>query len=551
MPGIPGPQGPATKIISGSTLPATCSPGQVFVVPGTGMYVCFSANTWTILESGAGTGEVTGSGTTNTIPKWTNGSGSVLGDGTLIDNGTNILSTFPIAIAFGSTTPPAGPKLVVASSQASSPRGILSAQFSSNTSGARVGFQKARGSVSTPTTVVTGDTLGRLMFRGYDGTSYLEMGSIEVASTGTIATSRVPTTIVFSTATDANPSVLTTALTIGANQSSTFAGAIAASSTITQTSASATAFQTGPNGGTNPVLRVVNSTSSQADGISITGLAAGSGTTIQALTSGTNAGIAIIGAGTGGLTLNVGQTTSAATDFLINPTTKTSGNLIDAQKNSVSLFTVDSVGSAWFGGNDTTATMKVFGASPFDVRVYQSGAYSWSSTSGAGGTRDTVLSRQGAGVVQVGTSAANTAGSLWATTLQNTSSTANTGGGYGRTFSEATTGAMSGATASIAVNVPSGARLLGVQLRVDTLITSGAATSWSAAYATGATQSITTGQVFTKNTQVNTMFNTNAATDITTGTTTITITPNTGTFTAGVIRAVCYWEQFVAMSAAP
>jgi hypothetical protein len=160
--------------------------------------------------------------TTNTIPKAA--SSTTIGDSAVSDNGTNVLSTEPIAIGFGSTTPPSGPMFSVASTISTSPRGIASMQFSSDTSGARLGFFKARGSVASPTTVVTGDTLGRLMFRGYDGSNYLEMGSIESVSTGTIAATRIPTQLVFSTATDAAPSVLTTALTLGADQSSSFSG---------------------------------------------------------------------------------------------------------------------------------------------------------------------------------------------------------------------------------------------------------------------------------------------------------------------------------------
>jgi hypothetical protein len=57
--------------------------------------------------------------------------------------------------------------------------------------------------------VVTEDTLGKLVASGYDGSNYLEMGSISVAVEGTVAATRVPTKLVFSTATDAAPSVLT------------------------------------------------------------------------------------------------------------------------------------------------------------------------------------------------------------------------------------------------------------------------------------------------------------------------------------------------------
>jgi hypothetical protein len=147
------------------------------------------------------------------------------------------------------------------------------------------------------------------------------------------------------------------------------------------------------------------------------------------------------------------------------------------------------------------------------------------------------------------TNATNGTITLTADTLQTVMGTT---GGWNLVRYEATSGALSGASGSIAVNIPSGAKIKGCQLRVDTLITSGdGATSWAAAYATGATQSIATGQAFTKSTKVNAFFDANGATDIASGTTTITITPNAGTFSAGVVRAICYAETFTAMADAP
>lgn len=100
-------------------------------------------------------------------------------------------------------------ELTVFSTSASDPRGIMSAQYSTDTNGARLHLRKARGSVGTPTTIVTGDTLGRLRFSGYDGSNFLQMASIDAISTGTIAATRVPTYMSFSVATNAAPSVLT------------------------------------------------------------------------------------------------------------------------------------------------------------------------------------------------------------------------------------------------------------------------------------------------------------------------------------------------------
>ena len=106
----------------------------------------------------------------------------------------------------------------VISTSTDDPRGFISAQYSTGTDGARLGFRKARGTFAAPTTVVTGDMLGRINAWGYDGTNFLNTAAIQMSATGTIAATRVPTTIRFLTGTDATPSVLTTALTLNEKQ---------------------------------------------------------------------------------------------------------------------------------------------------------------------------------------------------------------------------------------------------------------------------------------------------------------------------------------------
>ncbi len=123
-----------------------------------------------------------------------------------------------------------------------------------------------------------------------------------------------------------------------------------------------------------------------------------------------------------------------------------------------------------------------------------------------------------------------------------------TTGGITFTGAEATV-TLSGASGTIQTNVPTGALLIGVQLRVDTAITSGdGATSWSAAYtAGGASQAICSGQAFTKNTKANKFFDYNANTGIASAEVDITITPNANTFSGGVIRAIVSYREFTAM----
>ncbi len=95
----------------------------------------------------------------------------------------------------------------------------------------------------------------------------------------------------------------------------TWTGAHSFSNTITQTSASATAFQSGPNGGTNPVFRLVNNVAGAATGIQITGNAAGSGVLVQAISSGAGESLTIRQKANGILAL--GDSTQSATRVAI------------------------------------------------------------------------------------------------------------------------------------------------------------------------------------------------------------------------------------------
>jgi hypothetical protein len=122
-----------------------------------------------------------------------------------------------------------------------------------------------------------------------------------------------------------------------------------------------------------------------------------------------------------------------------------------------------------------------------------------------------------------------------------TASIKGTTGGFIRQFAEATSGALSGATGTITLNIPTAANILGVQLRVDTLIET--ATTWDAAFSGGNTAAIVTGAAVAQNTKVN-----SHSGGLTTNTTQITLTAQGGNFSAGVVRAIVYYESFTAMA---
>lgn len=97
------------------------------------------------------------------------------------------------------------------------------------------------------------------------------------------------------------------------------------------------------------------------------------------------------------------------------------------------------------------------------------------------------------------------------------------------------------------VNVPSGNKIIGVQLRVDTALAGG--DTWDAAYSGGSTQSIATNQAVDQNTKKNAFYDENAASANISSETDVTISKNGGGhFTAqGTIRAIVYYYGFTAM----
>lgn len=119
-------------------------------------------------------------------------------------------------LGINTTNPLVG--LEVAEQNTNAVRGILTGQYSTGTTSSRIIMRKARGTLASPTTVVTGDNLSGLISEGYDGTNYLQMASIVTGVEGTVGTTQIPTNMRFSTATNASPSVSTEAMRITSSQ---------------------------------------------------------------------------------------------------------------------------------------------------------------------------------------------------------------------------------------------------------------------------------------------------------------------------------------------
>jgi hypothetical protein len=128
-------------------------------------------------------GSVLGTGTTQQVAWWRSSN-------TLSSNSNLFYDTANFRLGIFQGTPLT--RLHIVDTTTAVPRGILIDQISTGTNGARETQRKARGTVASPTTIVTGDVLASWTASGYEGTNFIESGKILVTSKGTIATSKVP-----------------------------------------------------------------------------------------------------------------------------------------------------------------------------------------------------------------------------------------------------------------------------------------------------------------------------------------------------------------------
>lgn len=141
-------------------------------------------------------------------------------------------------------------------------------------------------------------------------------------------------------------------------------GSITGATTITASNANALAV--GPNGTTNPTLKIVTNASSAATGISITAAAAASGVALAAISSGTDENLTINAKGSGTVTINgtatgnivLGRATTGVSLSVTGALTARSGTATPAAASAVAALLFSStanLGIYWGTGSPNTA----------------------------------------------------------------------------------------------------------------------------------------------------------------------------------------------------
>src|SRR6185312_12817077 len=119
------------------------------------------------------------------------------------------------------------------------------------------------------------------------------------------------------------------------------------------TSNSANSFTVGPNGTTNPVLKVDSSTASQAAGLKLTGAVTGGTVALLAIDSGSNTSITVDGKGTGTIGINTLSTTSGL--VTIGNSTSLAGVAVNGPLTSAAVTVTSASANAFaVGPNGTT-----------------------------------------------------------------------------------------------------------------------------------------------------------------------------------------------------
>lgn len=162
-------------------------------------------------------------------------------------------------------------------------------------------------SVTVGSTPILGGTTTRVLFDDAG-----QLGEYSISGTGNVAMTTSPVFTTPSLGASVGTSLALNGCSLSGNAlcatgSMTISGALN-SGAFSISSNSANSLVAGPNGSTNPVLKVDSSTASQAAGLSLTGAVTGGTVALAAIDSGSNTNLSINAKGTG--TIQLGNTST-------------------------------------------------------------------------------------------------------------------------------------------------------------------------------------------------------------------------------------------------
>jgi hypothetical protein len=228
----------------------------------------FTEATSSILTITGGTGAIIGSGLSVQVKQASGSQNGYLSSTDWTTFNTKVSSQWTTAsgteiyyansVLIGTATNPATVNVLnTVETATTAQRGVNFYQYNSGTQSSEINLLKARGTVASPTTIVTADVLSDLKTWAYDGTQFTNSGSAKWTSIGTISSGIVPT--IFTLSTMNATGTLTAALTVDQNQN-TALGGILTSGTLGYTDTGILAsFQGSANSYIQKILQNTNS----------------------------------------------------------------------------------------------------------------------------------------------------------------------------------------------------------------------------------------------------------------------------------------------------